>query len=251
MRFQLNLLSALFAVVALLSGCRKSVADNLDTGPLSPPVRQGETYASHLDFCGYRWFVKASQGKVGPGPNLFSTSNSFVDTSGGLHLRIDKSGCAEVVCNKSLGYGRYAFTVSSSPDIDPNSTFGLFTWSDAAPYHHREIDIEIGRWGKSDNKNCQMVVQPYNVKANIHRFDVPLKCKDFVCNFTWKPNEVDYSIVDSVGGKVESWIYSGPDVPKAGDERTHINLWICDGTALRDKATQEVVLKSFKFTSPF
>ena len=36
-----------------------------------------------------------------------------------------------------------------------------------------ELDIELSRWGRSDYKNAQYVVQPYYIHENISRFEVP------------------------------------------------------------------------------
>lgn len=45
-----------------------------------------------IGFAGYTWAVKSSAGKVGPGPNYFSSSTSNVWVDGaGLHLKITKA----------------------------------------------------------------------------------------------------------------------------------------------------------------
>ncbi len=133
-----------------------------------------------ITFSGYEWNVKSSGDAVGPGPNVFSNSedNVFVDTEGRLHLLINqKQGrwrCAEVVSARSFGLGTYRFTIDSGIDgLDPNVVLGLFTWSDAPEYNHRELDVEIARWGDPANANAQFVVQPYTRKANIVRFAIP------------------------------------------------------------------------------
>src|SRR5436305_806293 len=69
----------------------------------------GQTNGRTISFSGYTWAVKASTGRVGPGPNYFSdsTNNVWVDTQGRLHLKITKVGgrwnCAEVINQQSLG----------------------------------------------------------------------------------------------------------------------------------------------------
>ncbi|MDH3226391.1 MAG: hypothetical protein OEM67_04790, partial [Thermoleophilia bacterium] len=43
---------------------------------------------SRVEFAGYVWDVKSSNGLVGPGPNVFSDRNVRVDRRGDLHLQI-------------------------------------------------------------------------------------------------------------------------------------------------------------------
>src|SRR5437870_9597705 len=58
----------------------------------------------------------------------------------------------------SFGFGTYRFRLDSPvDDIDPNAVVGLFTWSDRPDFNHREIDIEISRWGEPGNPNAQFV----------------------------------------------------------------------------------------------
>ena len=48
--------------------------------------------------------------------------------------------------------------------LEPAAVLTLFTWDGpAADQNHREIDIEISRWGNPAAKNAQYVVQPYYV----------------------------------------------------------------------------------------
>ena len=98
-------------------------------------------------FSGYSWDVKSSAGKIGPGPNYFSssTANVWVDSSGRLHLKLTKAKgrwyAAEVINQASLGRGTYAWVLDSAVDaLDANGVLGLFTWSDDQAYNHRELD---------------------------------------------------------------------------------------------------------------
>ena len=50
----------------------------------------------------------------------------------------------------------------------------MFTWDDLGiEQNHREMGIEISRWGDAANKNAQYVIQPYYVAANVVRFTAP------------------------------------------------------------------------------
>jgi len=215
---------------------------------LPPP---GTTVA----FSGYSWAVKSSTGLVGPGPNVFSSSteNVWVDADGQLHLRItSRDGrwlSAEVFLDHSLGYGTYKFTIASPVGaLDPNAVLGLFTWNDDPAYNHRELDVEFARWGNAgDPTNAQYVVQPYDRVGNLTRFVEPLSAPS-VHAFTWGAKGVNFASTDATGHTIANWRYTGSNVPRAGGERTHINLWLNRGLAPANGAEVEVVLSRFTFT---
>jgi hypothetical protein len=106
--------------------------------------------------------------------------NVWVDALGRLHLRITKSGSsrrsAEVISKASFGYGTYRWTLASDvSDLDAQVVLGMFTWHDtSAAYAHREIDIEVARWGNaSDSTNAQFFGQPYDFPGHTLRYAVP------------------------------------------------------------------------------
>ena len=213
-----------------------------------------------LQFSGYDWLVKSSEQRVGPGPNYFSnsTDNVFVDTQGRLHLRItqkdDRWFCAEVISKQSFGYGTYRFYLNTTPaSLDPQVILGLFTWNDDPAYHHREIDIEVSRWGRVDNQNAQFVVQPYTDRRNILRFQIPPDLSSSIHSFTWKPDNV---FLQSVKGSraespksrdiIQQHTFT-EGVPKAGGENARINLWLMSGHAPTDVKEAEVIINKFEF----
>ena len=213
------------------------------------------TGSASVAFSGYSWAVKASSGPVGPGPNVFSDSpeNVSVDAAGQLHLRITyRDGrwrAAEVILDRSLGYGTYRFSLSSPVGhLDPNVVLGLFTWSDDPAYHHREIDIELARWGRvSGPTNAQYVVQPSGHAGNVRNFFQP-DLPSSIHEFTWAPNRVSFRSAAADGSQIASWSYSGRDVPRNGNERTRVNLWLDGGAPPKDGNAVEVVLSGFSFT---
>lgn len=211
-------------------------------------------YPDTVSWNGATWQVKTSRSAVGPGPNVFSKSNVSVDASGNLHLRIAKDGsgtwtCAEIIGPTSYGYGTYTFTLASRVDaLDPNVVLGLFTWSDKAPYAHREIDIEFARWGSAaDPTNAQYVVQPASTTNHLSRFVEPAVAPS-VQRFTWTKGRVSWETRDATGGLLAAYAYSGSDVPVPGDERVRLNLWLFNGSAPTDGNPVEVVVHSFTFT---
>jgi hypothetical protein len=201
-----------------------------------------------IQFSGYTWQVKSSTDAVGPGPNRFSDSaaNVWVDSVGRLHLELTRSNgrwhCAEIVNTQSLGFGRYAFELDSRVDaFDPNAVLGLFTWSDDPAYAHREMDIELSRWGNSaDETNGQYVVQPYDRSGNLQRI-TQRAVSPSTLSFDWQPDAVTFA-------GPSSWTYSGRDVPPPGSEHVRMNLWLYRGTPPASGRSVEVVVTRFNFT---
>ena len=211
-------------------------------------------YPDKVTWNGVAWQVKTSNAAVGPGPNIFSKTNVSVDASGFLHLKIAKDASnrwttSEVIAPTSLGYGTYTFTVATRLDqFDPNVVLGLFTWSDRALYAHREIDFEAARWGSgTDPTNSQFVVQPYDKPDHLVRFTATSAIRT-VQQFTWRPGSVSFvSQRLDTGAIVYAYTYIGTDVPKSGDERVHLNLWLFGGAAPMNGLPVEVVVESFAF----
>jgi hypothetical protein len=219
------------------------------SGPTAAPG-PGQTLA----FSGYDWAVKAPATTFGPGPNYWSAANVDVDALGRLHLRITYRGgrwyCGEVALDEELGYGTYRFSVASPiGDLDPNVTLGMFTYSDDPAENHREIDIEIARWGSAtDPTNAQYVVQPAGPAGHLTRFTQPAWPPRSEQSITWLPGQVDFASSSADGSPIARTTYHGGDVPTPGSERVHINLWLYAGLAPTNGAGVEVTLSSFSFT---
>lgn len=213
-----------------------------------------------LKFSGYEWKVKSSTNPVGPGPNYFSASsdNINVDAQGRLHLRITQRDgrwhCAEVVSVRSFGYGTYKFYLDTSVDnLDPKIILGLFTWSDSPAYSHREIDVEISRWGDAGNENAQFVVQPYSRSTNIVRFQIPPGLNATTHSFIWRPESVvcqSMKVLQANQSETDSIIHQHTftkGIPQAGSENARINLWLMSGHAPIDGKETEIVIRKFEF----
>ena len=212
-------------------------------------------YPDKVQWGGGSWQVKTSNAAVGPGPNIFSKANVNVDASGYLHLRIAKDAqnrwtTAEVIGPTSLGYGTYTFIVRTRLDqLDPNVVLGLFTWSDRPQYAHRELDFEAARWGSAtDPTNAQFVVQPYDAANHLSRFTLSDGVRTLQ-QFTWRAGEVTFVSRNlDTGAQVATYVYRGADVPKPGDERVRLNLWLFGGNAPTNGQPVEIVVESFTFT---
>jgi len=186
-------------------------------------VTRRDTRLRWISFNGYDWWCKTSANLVGPGPNYFSDSanNVWLDAQGQLHLRITNRSnhwqCAEIVTDRSFGYGNYRFELAFSVnELDPNAVLGMFTWSDDPSYSDREIDIECSRWSDTnDPNNAQFVVQPYNIAGHLIRYATPALLTNSTHLFTWETNQVSFqsqrgsfSPTPSPANLITNWVYT-------------------------------------------
>lgn len=192
--------------------------------------------ANIIEFSGFNWLVKQSHTKVGPGPNFFSEKIVSLH-NGELKLEvIQRDGntyCSEIFLDKSLGYGKYIFQLSSQIDLlRVDLVLGLFTWDDNYKPKNCEIDIEFSRWGDPKKMNTQFVIQPHNRSGNTFRFETKLNGDYSTQIIEWMPKKIHFC---SFHGHVEferdntnliqSWSYTGKGVPHPANERIHMNLW--------------------------
>ena len=215
-----------------------------------------------ITFSGYDWKVKSCETPAGPGPNYFSDREEdvWVDEAGQLHLKITKRNgwwyCTEAFTEASLGYGKYIFYVAGRVDqLDKNIVLGLFTWDEtASEYNYREIDIEFSRWGEETNDNAQYVVQPWDRPGNMKRFNIEVDDEYTTHIFNWTPDSIffqslhgHYPSAPAEDYIIESWTYTGNDIPPAGKENVRINLWLYKGNPPTDAEEAEIVIKAFQF----
>src|SRR5262249_40308907 len=202
--------ATIFAAALIPAGATPPLAEGTGRIPagLAPvAIDFVERYSRTIQFAGLTWGIKEAPIGVGPGGNRFSNlpGDVFVDNSGlhlGVHFHDGAWWSTEVTLLSRFGYGTYAFQTSSDQrSLDPNVTFGAFTWdpygddeSGADP--HREIDFEDSRWGNaSDPTNAQEVVQPFGVAGNLHRYTIPSLGSDPALTrfFRWQPGRIQYA----------------------------------------------------------
>ena len=242
--------------VLAIARVRAKAASAPDASPALSTSRATKT----IQFSGYEWQVKSSSARVGPGPNYFSddANNVEVDARGRLHVRITQRDgrwyCAEVISMRSFGYGTYRFYVDTNVDsLDAKVVLGLFTWSDAPDYSHREIDVEISKWGDKDNKNGQFVVQPYTQPMNIFRFQIPAGLNTSTHSFAWKRASIFCQSLrggrgaPSATNRVIAEHTFTQGVPQAGGENARINLWLISGHPPTDGQETEIIVSKFEF----
>jgi hypothetical protein len=228
---------------------QQSVANALATRS-APNIRT-------FHWSGLDWWVKSLF--WGPGPNYFtnSTDNIFVDAQNRLHLRITHVNgtwyCSEIVTHRTLGLGSYSFYLDTPVDpLDPNITLGLFTWSNAADFTHREIDVEGGRWGNpGDFNNTQFVVQPFDQPNHLVRYRVPPSATNSMHSYNWQSNSIAFTAVTGTTTIASSTYTSASGtVPPSCDENLRINLWLNDPSGPLNGQEAEVIVNKLVFIGP-
>ncbi|HKX30055.1 MAG TPA: glycoside hydrolase family 16 protein, partial [Blastocatellia bacterium] len=208
-----------------------------------------------LQFSGYEWEVRSLQSDRGGGINFFSPEHAWVDEQGRLHLRIAREHgrwvCAEVMSRKSFGYGTYQFVVQNAAKLDPRMVVTLFTWHYTnSEFNHREIDVELSRWGDPGQKNSQYVIQPYYVPENIAKFESPPGPVTY--SFRWEPDQVTFRSVrgDGTGPAGGSPIFQHTftsEIPPAGGERVGMNFYLFEAAPPMSGAGAELIIENFIF----
>lgn len=206
-----------------------------------------------LQFSGYEWRIRNAPSDRG-GLNNYDASNAWTDSNGALHLRIARASgqwtCAEVSLTRSLGYGTYLFVVRDTGSLEPAAVFSIFTWDYAgADPNHREMDIELTKWGDPTIKNAQYVLQPFYIPEDTSRFSVPSGV--LTHSFRWEPGSVSFKTVrgSHPTGKVlpvaEHEFTSG--VPTHATESVRMNLYVFRKAKEPLQNENEVVVEKFEY----
>lgn len=207
-----------------------------------------------LQFSGYEWLARSAPSDRG-GSNDYDPANAWTDDKGAMHLRIAGEApnwtCAEVVLTQRLGYGLYGFVVRDSASLDPAAVLGLFTWDGpAADENHREMDIELSRWGSPADHNARYVVQPYYVLPNTVRFEAPSGVLTHWLR--WEPGRASFRTVRGAGADprapavAEHVFTSG--VPSPGNEQVRMSLYAFRRGERPLERASEVVIDRFEYS---
>lgn len=215
-----------------------------------------------IKFSRYWWSLLQSDYPIGAGPNYYTDdpNDVWVDPNEHLHLSIVDTNrnwyCSEVIANANLGYGTYVFTVKGRGDLlDPNIVLGLFIYDVPDQGKHREIDVEISRWGRPYDPNIgQYVVQPWNNPGNRYRFPIDYFVNDIITHeITWLPDQIDFRSyygdcpLEDLNDLIESWSYTGPDIPEPGCENPRLNFYLMGGDPPTNGQDAEIIIKSFQY----
>ena len=241
----------------------------LVAGRLEPPAAQDQEriIPTFLNFSSYRWLVRENLEREGPGDNRFGGQNVsvFLNQDGSLVLALALQDgvwkSAEVSTSRYLGFGTYTFKVRTPPyGLDRNLVLGLFTYSAARGYNHREIDIEFSAWGQPTQPVAgQYVVQPYDKPGNMVLFDISQVYGTATYTFTWSETRLEFVSWQGYGPRPESgspliiaeWEFTDAKAIPRPSAQVHMNLYLVKGTTPPfGDGELSVTIDSFQFTPP-
>jgi hypothetical protein len=219
------------------------------------------TAARTLTFAGYEWDARQTVSDRGGLLNQYDPKNAWVDEQGHLHLRIERRAektdggaspwsCAEVTLKRSLGHGTYVFAVRDVSQLEPAAVFSVVTWDPSgADPSHREMGVELTKWGDPYSKNAQFVVQPYYVAANVARFVAPAGALSH--SIRWEPGRAIFrawrGVSDAPRGPAVAEHEFTAGVPAPGGEAIRIALYVFGHTKFPLTHATEVVVEKFVY----
>ncbi len=208
-----------------------------------------------LHFSGYDWKVRTISSARGGVNNLFDGGNAWTDKSGDLHLRITKKSgnwyCAEVDLTRSLGYGTYSIVVRDTSHLEPAVILSMNTFDVwAGEEHFRELDMEIGRWGRANNEdNAQYGIQPFYVPGNVASLKEPPGT--ITHTLRWEPGRASFEAVrgSSLNGEGPVVFHHAftSGVPSAGSEVFQLILYVVPSDESPLQREAEVVVEKFEY----
>jgi hypothetical protein len=203
----------------------------------------------YITFSGYQWRTRTVPSNRGGSRNDYSAQNAWTDSNGALHLKISGGPvnwtCAEIALTQSLGYGTYILHVRDVSKFQSSVVLAFFTYDYAAgDENHREVNIEVSRWGNPSIKNGQYIIQPFNVPTNVSRFLIP--SGSAIHTLQWEPGRMKFASATNSGSIFSSHIFTS-GTPSPGLESPRIALYYFkDGPhALTHPA--EAIIDSFTY----
>jgi len=207
-----------------------------------------------LTFSGYDWDVRTIASDRGGLNNLYDPDNAWTDTTGALHLQIKKKDgrwrCAEMVLNRSLGYGTYKLTIRDTSQLEPSVVFSMITWDEAGDQNYREMDLEISRWGDASNKSStQYVVQPFYIPGNVFTFVAPSGTLTHVLR--WESGVANFKTFrgtpEAPGARAISEHEFTSGIPSPGQARVHLIFYVIASDKNPLQKDSEVVVEKFEY----
>ena len=209
---------------------------------------------SVLKFSGYDWSVRHGTDDRYGAKNYYSPSNVWIDVEGYLHLRIvrepTRTVCADLSLTRSLGYGTYVFKVRDITNLEPAAALSFRTWDDQDSIeNHREMDLELSKWGNPSGRNADYAVQPYFFPEN--KIFYTASPGTLVLSLHWEEGKASFQTVrEGVSDSRHSAAIRKTftvGIPEAGNELLNINF--CDFKSSKEplKKGGEIVIENFQF----
>jgi hypothetical protein len=208
-----------------------------------------------LKFSGYDWDVRTIASDRGGMNNPYDPENVWSDANGALHLQIrkkaDRWSCAEMILNRSLGYGTYSVTVGDTSHLEPAAVFSMITFEDwGGDQYYREMGVETSRWGDATNKNnAQYVIQPFYIPGNVSAFDAPSGSLTHVLR--WESGRASFKTFRGASSRASAPVVSEHEfssgVPSPGQAKLHLILYVVPSDKNPLQQASEVVIEKFEY----
>lgn len=226
-----------------VDGCIRKLALFVVAFVVMTSIAAASTYPSEngvLRWKGQNWSVTSGDG-FGSAYNNWSKSgeNIWIDDEDKLHLTIKKDRgawhCTQLATQRGYRYGKFTWKVESPVfTLDKNSVLGLFTYID----DNHEIDIEVSRWQKEQNKMLLFTNQPYYLPGNMITC-LPSKTANGVTTtesgydgsgmtlqIDWQPTYIDWKAWDNNRNLIAEAHYANVDRIPSVEQKVMMNLWL-------------------------
>jgi hypothetical protein len=207
-----------------------------------------------IKFSGYEWNVRSKPSDRAGTFTEFDPKNAWTDEKGYLHMRISKGETgwrsAEIDLSRTLGYGSYILTVRDISHLEPAAVLSMFTWDDMeAGQNHREMNIEMTRWGDPASRNIQYVIQPYYLPANVFKFAAPTGMLTNIMR--WEPRQVSFKTIrgndiDSKAVPAAEHVFTS-GTPSSEGETLHLSFFVFGYAKQPLEKEMEVVIEKFEY----
>jgi hypothetical protein len=142
------------------------------------------------------------------------------------------------------------FQLRDDSRLEPSALLTLITWDGVGTEStRRELDVELGRWGKLENTNVNYVVQPYYIPTNYLAFQAPPG--PYTHSFRWEPGKVTFSTVagsgKAAGGPVINQHVFTSGVPSPEGESVRIALYVFHQGKISLKHENEIIIDKFEY----
>ncbi|GGG94717.1 hypothetical protein GCM10007415_32270 [Parapedobacter pyrenivorans] len=227
-----------------------------------------------IEWKGITWLVKHATNREeprGPGENIWSSQNVWVDEQDKLHLKITRQPdgrylCAELQSENDYQYGTYTWKVDSDlSGLQKDVIFGLFQYGGTD--YINEIDFEFTRWNNPSANWCNYTVYRNQVTTSnpevnyVHiDYSEPLDGTYTTHTYTREPNKITFksyhghgtaSLFTNIPGGTTGWVFDEPGNVPTKAMPVYIQLWTKYKNVINyelNSPSVEVIVNDFIFT---
>lgn len=209
--------------------------------------------ANAFPWSGFEWTLKDSgDNAVGPGPNVFSGDNVFVDAQNRLHMLIeDEDGdgvwrSSEIISTRTVGYGTYTMTLETPiRSFHNQAVLGFFTWSNQGD--NSELDVEVARF-QGTGPNAPRLV--HAVQPRTSHYPIPTTWTGASFHqLVWTRQRATFTSRPLAGGAAPIQSTFNNPLRPLSTTNLRINFWLRAGTAPAGATSPlEVIIRNVTYT---